>query len=217
MKRKRDWSSFVGEKFCRLTVLSISAEESGSVVWFNVKCDCGTIKKVRASLALSGRTKSCGCLCREATSIANKKHGASRTPLHNIWKTMRQRCNNCTSVGFRWYGARGVHICEEWDDFLTFSSWAFKNGYSEGLSIDRIDPRKPYSPANCRWVSRSENSGRVNQVIISANGHAYSLSEWGRVLNIKPRTVRAWHQRHGKEYTTKKIITLLQGTVNYAM
>lgn len=77
--------------------------------------------------------------------MAPIKHGGSGTPLYNVWKSMRQRCNNRKSHDYKWYGMDGVKICEEWDDFARFRKWATENGYKSGLTIDRVDSKGPYS------------------------------------------------------------------------
>lgn len=75
---------------------------------------------------------------------------------------MRMRCENKNSQRFKYYGAKGIKICEEWSNFMPFHDWAIANGWRKGLSIDRIDSNKDYSPDNCEWVTVSENSRRMN-------------------------------------------------------
>lgn len=82
--------------------------------------------------------------------------------LSNILRCMRSRCYNPNNTHFDWYGGRGIKICDEWrHNFKNFVEWAMKNGYQDGLTIDRIDPDGDYCPDNCRWISRSENSKKV--------------------------------------------------------
>ena len=87
--------------------------------------------------------------------------------LYNIWKNQRQRCSNPNASGYSSYGAKGIKQCEEWNDFFKFQEWALRNGYEEHLECDRIDSEGDYSPANCRWVTKSYNSAQRNK----ENGH----------------------------------------------
>ena len=90
-----------------------------------------------------------------------KKHGGTGTKLFNVWVSMRQRCSNANNPEYKNYGARGIRVCGEWDEFEHFKEWALEHGYKEGLSIDRIDNDGCYTPANCRWATLSmQNSNR---------------------------------------------------------
>jgi hypothetical protein len=78
--------------------------------------------------------------------------------LYRSWCGMKQRCLNKNNPKYPRYGGRGITVCDEWLDIIGFQRWAIKNGWKEGLSIDRIDNNKGYNPENCRWISVSENS-----------------------------------------------------------
>ena len=92
---------------------------------------------------------------------AYHKHGMTDTRLYKCWQAMKDRCNNPRSHMYKDYGGRGISICSEWMDFEPFANWALCNGYSEDLSIDRIDNNKGYSPDNCRWATWIQQ--RANQ------------------------------------------------------
>ena len=80
-----------------------------------------------------------------------------KSSLYNRWVIMRQRCNNSNTNDYAHYGGRGIRVCDEWNDFEKFKSWAMSNGYREGLMLDRKNNDGDYTPENCRWVDYSTN------------------------------------------------------------
>lgn len=73
------------------------------------------------------------------------------------------RCNNPNNRFYGYYGGRGIKVCNEWNDFNVFYAWALANGYSDSLTIDRIDNDSGYNPGNCRWVTmkvQNRNKGK---------------------------------------------------------
>lgn len=177
----REMIDLTGKKFGRLTVVGLDhrkkRKNGGHDIYWLCNCDCGNSAVVLGSSLRYGDTRSCGCLNREtflnnrmesATGNLNGhyKHGDHRTRLYKIWTGMRRRCNNKNDRYYKYYGGKGIKVCDEWDEFLSFKSWAIENGYHESepgvrlgehLSIDRIDPSGDYCPANCRWITLSEN------------------------------------------------------------
>lgn len=155
-----------GQTFGRLTVLRRVANRGSKPFWA-CRCECGNEVETWTSGAQlrNGDTSSCGCLHREqAAELCRARettHGGSRTNLYRIWACMRDRCSNPRARAFKWYGGKGVAVCEEWREFSAFRDWAASNGYKPGLSIDRVDSDGPYAPQNCEWVTRSENTHRM--------------------------------------------------------
>lgn len=78
--------------------------------------------------------------------------------LAKIYANMITRCTNSKTKSFKYYGGKGITVCEEWMDRKAFILWGLSSGYKLGLSIDRIDPNLGYFPSNCRWVTKRENS-----------------------------------------------------------
>lgn len=114
-----------------------------------------------------------------------------RTPLQNRWKGMKDRCNNPNHISYKNYGGRGIKVCEEWQSFDAFKTWAIKSGYKRELTLDRIDVNGNYEPSNCRWVSRKVQAvNRRNNRIISVDGEAKTLSEWAEESGICQTTIR---------------------------
>lgn len=91
----------------------------------------------------------------------NFKHGDSvgyKVRLYRVWHGMRMRCHNKDTPSYKWYGAHGICVCEQWRDYRVFAKWARENGYSDDLQIDRIDTHGDYSPENCRFVTPRVNA-----------------------------------------------------------
>jgi len=156
MSSKKD---LTGQRFGRLTVLEDSGKRNlnGDVRWLCL-CDCGNIKSETGS-NLKYRTRSCGCLQKERRIKHGHNHRGKTTKLYRTWMNMKNRCVNPNIPGFKYWGGKGISVCQEWkNDFITFMKWALSHGYKPGLAIARIDSNKGYCPENCRFKTRSENA-----------------------------------------------------------
>lgn len=129
---------------------------------------CKKLFKTRISTVKNGTSTKCRS-CQ--TIIKNTSHGDTKTRLYNIWARMKYRCNNSKNPAYKWYGAKGVSVCKEWNsNFENFKKWALENGYKENLVLDKdilcsknkIVP-KIYSPSTCLWITPSENSKERNR------------------------------------------------------
>ena len=136
------------------------------------KCGfCGTEFKTCTYNVKSGNTESCGCYNKRRASETHKIHGLQTTRLYNIWADIKRRTLNPKHKSYNNYGGRGITICEEWLDIQNFYDWAMSNGYSDELSIDRIDNNKNYCPDNCRWATQTIQTR--NQRIYKNNKSGY--------------------------------------------
>ena len=112
--------------------------------------------------------------------------------LYGVWKTMRQRCRDKNKEHYDRYGGRGIRVCEEWGDYLEFKEWAIKNGYKNGLTIDRINTDGGYSPKNCRWVSwEVQQNNRSSNHKITVCGETHTIAEWSRIVGINVGTIKS--------------------------
>jgi hypothetical protein len=119
----------------------------------------------------------------------------TRHALYRAWEAMLTRCQNEKSSNYKNYGGRGVYVAEEFRSSRTFISWAQANGYAPGLEIDRIDNDGPYSPQNCRFVTKSQNQRNKRETVRDANGVAVADRLEKQGLNrdaIKKRLRRGW-------------------------
>ena len=177
-----------GERFGILTVTGNSKRvgKKGYIAWECV-CDCGTKKYILKSNLRAGYSESCGCVRKINVGKINRTHGQSGTRLYRIWKAMHQRCNNENSPAYKYYGGRGIKINSGWsNDFMNFKRWADKNGYSDNLSIDRIDPNKNYEASNCRWATdEKQQNNKRNSFFLIVNENKLTVAEVAKENNIK--------------------------------
>ena len=148
LRGKNTYKDLTGKRFGHLLVLG-RAESKNHHVKYECICDCGNHMIADAYGLKTGQTTHCGCI--------PPKHGLIHTRLYSIWCGMKKRCYYQKSPNYKSYGGRGVKVCDEWkDDFKVFYEWAMNNGYSDELTIDRINPFGNYEPSNCRWATNEE-------------------------------------------------------------
>ena len=177
-----------------LEVLEFDRYENSRRYW---KCKCLLCGKEGFSVSTAsinnGSVQSCGCLREINLSKKIKKHGLTKTKLHATWLNMKRRCYSEKDKHYKDYGARGIKVCKEWlDDFCNFRDWAYANGYSDELSIDRIDVNKDYEPSNCRWVDAiTQANNKRNSRFLTYNNETLTIAEWSRKTGIHPATIQS--------------------------
>ena len=187
--------NLTGNRFGRLVVVSEASprySKGGSKQrQWNCLCDCGKEIITTTQNLRRGDTKSCGCLKIETNINNATTHGGSKSKLYSVWKAMRKRCNNTHNSDYKYYGGKGIKVCDEWNnDFESFRNWSLCNGYNPELTIDRIDLNKDYCPENCRWVDfKTQCNNRSTNAHYTYNGKTHTLAEWSEISGIKYSTL----------------------------
>lgn len=196
-------------KFNRLTVIKRAENNKYNRAQWLCKCDCGNTIVVSGNALLKYNTKSCGCLKIESSKqTKNKKHGMTNTRLFHCWSAMKDRCINEHNQAYKNYGGRGITVCDEWlHNFQSFYDWSMEHGYTDDLTIDRIDVNGNYCPENCRWITRDEQQrNKRNNRYIEYNGEIKTIAEWAKIAGIERSVLRG---RIDRGWTIEKALTTL--------
>ena len=193
------YEEMIGKQYGNWTVISYSHSVDNSKFrkdknafvkdvrhYMLVECICGTVRSVRKDGLTSGSTKSCGC-----TNRRNSTHNLSKTKLYYTYQGIKRRCYNSKSEQFKNYGGRGIKMCDEWlNDSESFFEWSKRNGFSEELSIDRINNDGDYSPENCRWVDmRTQSRNKRTNVHVTYKGKTQLLVDWAKEKGMNRGTL----------------------------
>ena|ERR1700757_903031 len=170
-----------GQRFTRWVVLGLIESGSGRPTVWLCQCDCGTQGPVTSHNLRYEVSKSCGCLRLELSRTHGDAPIGGHTREYRIWCAMRKRCTNSNSSDYRYYGGRGITVCERWNDYALFL--ADMGRCPPGLTIERRENNKGYQPDNCYWASRAQQSH--NQRLRWGG-----LCKRGHTLDIKRTTGR---------------------------
>lgn len=195
LKSNRGQHGFVdltGQKFGKLTVTRRVDTGKKKETFWEVICDCGNLRNVNAKLLKNGQSTHCGCS--RSTNIGKNitTHGLSKTPEHQVWLGMKQRCKSVPK-----YTNKGIKVAPEWaDSFEVFYQYLLDTiGLRPSAihQIDRIDGgSSDYCPGNIRWVTPKENTRNMTtNRLLTYQGETKCLSEWAEQIGIKPETLRA--------------------------
>lgn len=173
-----------GKRFGRLVAIKFHHVEKQKAFW-ECLCDCGNKKNIRASDLIKGSITSCGCFRNEILLKRVRKHGKSDTSIYNVWFGMKQRCENQNHTSYKNYGGRGIKVCDRWQNFENFYA-DMGESYKQGLTIERVENNRNYSPDNCEWVTwKKQNNNRRSNRIINLNGVTGTLMSFCEKYDIK--------------------------------
>jgi hypothetical protein len=176
-----------GRVFGRLTVIGFAGSFGKRKRWF-CRCECGSVQIIEASNLLNKTTQSCGCLHRERSSRAHRRHRLSQTPEYYAWNAMRVRCS---SPVIQNYGAKGIRVCNRWqDDFVAFLNDMGRKP-TPGHSLERLDGSRGYEPGNCVWATIFEqNRNTSRNHLLTFNGVTKTMTEWARDRGLATDALR---------------------------
>lgn len=216
-------NSNIGEKFGKLTVLSVSegVRYSGSKKFIaECACECGNIIQVEKYNLRTGNTtqcNECAVISRgknrrtHGNSVARKDADPDGYNCYTRWQSMKRRCYKEYDSHYPRYGGRGIKVCDRWlnsyENFLTDMGLPPFRDHQ----IDRIDNDGDYSPENCRWVTRTENSrNKSNNKLLTAYGETLTQSQWAERLGIKRETIA---KRMDGGYSHEEALSVGEGRI----
>lgn len=194
------FNNLKGKSFGKLSVVhKCKTRRNGNVVWL-CQCACGKRKKITGVSLTTHGTKSCGCLAGEKSSEKTRTHGMYSTSIYQRYHAMIQRCHNPKCRNYKNYGKRGIQVCSRWRK--SFEAFFRDMGNPpKGRSLERRDNNKGYSPTNCLWATRKEQSSNHRRSRrLTYKGKTQTLTQWACEKNIAPATLdfrlrRGWSMR----------------------
>ena len=192
--------NLIGQRFGKLLVVELTGIHDHKERHWRCVCDCGNEYIAKSSGLVHGQTVQCRQCSYKQISQTNNRGLSEPKRLHGIYVNMMTRCYNSNYELFHRYGGRGIAVCDDWrkGGFAAFRAWALSNGYSDDLTIERIDNDKGYSPDNCRWATRTEQANnRHTNRLLSLNGETDTMANWSRRLNIPYHAIQTRIDRCG--------------------
>lgn len=132
--------------------------------------------------------------------------------LRHILSGMMDRCFNKKDKAYRWYGAKGIKVCDDWvNNPISFEEWSISNGYDDSLTIDRINENGDYCPENCRWVTNKDNAKyKSTTKMITVNSQSHTGREWANVLGVGTNLINEYIRFYGLDDTREFIKRFLE-------
>lgn len=183
-----------GDVFGKLVVIKQIESYKDKHKRFICKCSCGREQIARAT-DLRNKKKTCCLKCSRKNT--NKTHGLTKTKAYKAWLCIKQRCYYKSNISYKYYGARGIKMCDEWkNNPVAFCDWYNKNKI-EGCTIDRINVNEDYSPKNCKFSTiKQQGRNKRNNVLVEYEGKVINASECAENVGIKTSAMIQRINRH---------------------
>lgn len=198
---------YVGKRLNNFVVVDVVRRSNKKQAELQCLCDCGKVFYMYPTFFNKGAYSSCGCKKSERLVKMHLTHSGSNHPLYQEWRSMISRCHCKDSYNYKDYGARGITVCDEWQDPNNFYEWANSvGGRPTKATLERIDNSKGYCPENCRWATMKEQSrNKRSNIIIEYNGKKQCIQDWAEELGIKHETIR---RRYHQGLPTEKVLSV---------
>jgi len=214
MPRREHECIVIGQVIGRWTVIAAAPRQGYKRMWL-CRCECGTVSNVRDDQLKSRTSGSCGCLYSDSLIKRLTTHDLSRSPEYRILHGIIQRCCNPSCKLYARYGAKGIRVCQRWQE-----SWIWflvDVGPRPGpeYSIDRYpDGSGDYEPGNVRWATIDEQArNRKSNRILEYNGESHILADWSRIVGIGEKTIQC---RLDSGWSVEEALTLPPATARRA-
>ena len=188
IKKGNRFADLTNKRFGNLIAIKYFKKPNEKKYTWQCVCDCGNTKNIISSNLIRGNSTTCGCGKIKLGEITTK-HGMAKTRIFKIWVGVRKRCTNSNCKSYNLYGGRGITISSKWDNFIDYYN-DMKEGYSDDLSLDRIDPNGNYEPGNCRWATmKTQNRNKRNNHFVNYDNNNKTLAEWSEISGVDSNVI----------------------------
>lgn len=187
--KAKDMRGTYGDFIVDTRVFDVSDNPDNRHTLWRATCSCGNVEIKKSQMLQKSKRLTCSNCSPTGREHKNKIYdeNGKMNRLYSIFMGMKQRTNNNAKSNpkFKTYTEKEISLCEEWKNYDTFFSWAMSNGYSDELTLDRIDNYKGYEPSNCRWATPKEQANnRTSNHLVEYEGKEYTLAQLGELLGM---------------------------------
>lgn len=185
VRTPHNFADLTAQRFGSLVVVERHGTADKTRATWLCRCDCGGTSVVRTLDLRAGKATTCGC-------SHGEQHGLSGHPNYVNWYAMISRCTRRADAGYKFYGGRGITVCDRWSGPNGLAAFIEDMGTrpSPDHEIDRIDTNGNYEPNNCRWATRQQQCQNTRRnVFVTHNGETLCLTEWARRAGLAYKTL----------------------------